>query len=108
MNTQLEICIDNYIFYVTVTTYYSCGGDPRADNPDDYFGYVDLEYDLDAVYVDVGECQEELVELSKEDADSLQEQFESLLEEKIIEALDDIRESNYIDYQEHKASLDEY
>lgn len=82
-----DIYVDEYMFTVEVDYFHSQKPDFYADNPDDYFGYEEIEYrTLGASAVDE---DGEVVELSLSEAESLAEKLEDIITEKLLEEIRD-------------------
>lgn len=85
LNIDMELEIEHYVFCITVTYFHVEKPNHSADNPDDFYGYVDLEYDCDCV-VEFDEDGEESIHIGSV-ADHLVGEYDSLLRDMIIEKL---------------------
>lgn len=88
-----DIYIDEYLFTIEVDYFHSQKADFRADNPDDYFGYNELEYTvLGCSAIDE---DGEVVELSLSEAESLAEKVEDIITEKLLEEIREYGDDDY-------------
>lgn len=97
---DLEICVDEYVFDITITYLYvqKPMGIWGADNPDDAFGYTELEFDCNFVihYLDDNSA----MYYQDKKAEAIADEYAELLEDKILVELEEMKNESeeYYDY----------
>lgn len=96
---EISVYLDEYEFNCTITSYVNqpALGPWKADNPDDCYGYEEVEFDVDSVFVyndDDGNLCEVIDKVEKENIIS---DYVGRIEGKILE---EIREEAEDDFDE--------
>lgn len=99
MNNKYEIDIEDFRFYITVTDYHHQPAQgPSADSDWDCYGYEEVEFDVDSVFVydEEGGLVEILDKVEKENTIS---DYVDRIESKILEEIREDVEDDF-DYPE--------
>lgn len=88
---DLQICVDDYVFDITITYLYvqKPMGIWGADNPDDAFGYTELEWECKHVYVEYEDGSDQ--EWFNAEAQAIADDYEDLIEEKVMVELEEMK-----------------
>ena len=96
---EISVCLDDYEFNCTITSYVNQPAQGEsADSDWDCYGYEEVEFDVDSVFVynDDGNLCEVINKVEKEDIIS---DYMDRIENKILEEIREEAE-DYIDYPE--------
>lgn len=87
---DLEICVDDYVFDITITYLYVQKPMGRyCDSDVDCYGYTDLEWECKHVYVEYEDGSDE--EWFNAEAQDIADEYAELLEEKVMVELEEMK-----------------
>ena len=88
---DLEICVDKYVFDITITYLYvqKPMGIWGADNPDDAFGYTELEFMCNHVLEYLEDDTE--MHYNGKEAQDLADEYAESIEERVMVELEEMK-----------------